>query len=86
MILCRQQHAAAVDKAVFPGNQGGPHMHTISGIAVALAEARRPNLPSMPSRSSKRSDWRKAYGRGVYACFRRDWKPPDLIDLRNKIC
>ncbi|MBN1818959.1 MAG: serine hydroxymethyltransferase [Sedimentisphaerales bacterium] len=39
MILCRQEHAAAVDKAVFPGMQGGPHMHTISAIAVALGEA-----------------------------------------------
>ncbi|NLH17134.1 MAG: serine hydroxymethyltransferase [Phycisphaerae bacterium] len=44
MILCRQQHAAAVDKAVFPGMQGGPHMHTISGIAVALAEASTPEF------------------------------------------
>ncbi len=44
MILCRQQYAAAVDKAVFPGNQGGPHMHTISGIAVALAEASTPEF------------------------------------------
>ncbi len=44
MILCRQQHAAAIDKAVFPGMQGGPHMHTISGIAVALAEASTPEF------------------------------------------
>lgn len=44
MILCRQQHATAVDKAVFPGMQGGPHMHTISGIAVALAEASTPEF------------------------------------------
>jgi len=39
MILCRSDHAAAIDKAVFPGLQGGPHMHTISAIAVALGEA-----------------------------------------------
>lgn len=39
MIMCKEQHAAAIDKAVFPGMQGGPHMHTISAIAVALGEA-----------------------------------------------
>lgn len=39
MIMCKEEHAAAVDKAVFPGMQGGPHMHTISAIAVALGEA-----------------------------------------------
>ncbi|MBN1126764.1 MAG: serine hydroxymethyltransferase [Sedimentisphaerales bacterium] len=39
MILCTNEHAAAVDKAVFPGMQGGPHMHTISAIAIALGEA-----------------------------------------------
>ncbi len=39
MLLCKSQHAQAVNKSVFPGLQGGPHMHTITGIAVALAEA-----------------------------------------------
>lgn len=39
MLLCRSEHTKAVDFAVFPGLQGGPHMHTITAIAVALAEA-----------------------------------------------
>ena len=39
LLLCRREHADKVDRAVFPGLQGGPHMHTITGIAVALAEA-----------------------------------------------
>jgi glycine hydroxymethyltransferase len=39
MLLCKAEHAEKVDKAVFPGLQGGPHMHTITAIAVALAEA-----------------------------------------------
>lgn len=39
LILCRQAYAAAVDKAVFPGLQGGPHMHTILAKAVAFKEA-----------------------------------------------
>jgi glycine hydroxymethyltransferase len=36
LILCSEEHAAAVDKAIFPGQQGGPLMHTIAGKAVAL--------------------------------------------------
>ena len=39
MLLCKAEHATKVDKAIMPGQQGGPHMHTISAIAVALAEA-----------------------------------------------
>ena len=39
MILCRGEHAEAIDKAVFPGLQGGPHENTIAGIGVALKEA-----------------------------------------------
>jgi glycine hydroxymethyltransferase len=36
MILCDSEHAAAIDKAIFPGQQGGPLMHTIAAKAVAL--------------------------------------------------
>jgi glycine hydroxymethyltransferase len=36
MILCREEHAQAIDKAVFPGEQGGPLMHTIAAKAVAM--------------------------------------------------
>jgi glycine hydroxymethyltransferase len=39
MILCRAEHAEAIDKAVFPGLQGGPHENTIAGVGVALKEA-----------------------------------------------
>jgi len=44
MLLCRAEHAKKVDKAVFPGLQGGPHMHTLTAIAVALAEADTPEF------------------------------------------
>jgi glycine hydroxymethyltransferase len=42
MILCRAQHAQAIDKAVFPGLQGGPHMNAVAGIAVTLGKALEP--------------------------------------------
>ncbi len=44
MILTDEAHAKAVDKAVFPGLQGGPHNHTTAGIAVALREAAQPSF------------------------------------------
>eukprot|EP01022_Parablepharisma_sp_SALTPOND_P030691 TRINITY_DN7711_c0_g1_i1.p2 TRINITY_DN7711_c0_g1~~TRINITY_DN7711_c0_g1_i1.p2 ORF type:complete len:419 (-),score=176.14 TRINITY_DN7711_c0_g1_i1:726-1982(-) len=42
MILCKAELAKAIDKAVFPGVQGGPHDQVTAGIAVALKEAARP--------------------------------------------
>ncbi len=44
MILCKEIHAKAIDKAVFPGVQGGPHNHTTAAIAVALKEALDPSF------------------------------------------
>ena len=39
MILCREEYAKAIDKAIFPGTQGGPLMHVIAGKAVCFKEA-----------------------------------------------
>ena len=44
MLLSKAEHADNVDRAVFPGLQGGPHMHTLTAIAVALAEADTPEF------------------------------------------
>jgi glycine hydroxymethyltransferase len=44
MIMTDAAHASAIDKAVFPGLQGGPHNHTTAGIAVALREASQPSF------------------------------------------
>ena len=44
MIMCKAQHAAAIDKAVFPGLQGGPHDNQTAAIAVAAREASQPEF------------------------------------------
>lgn len=44
MIMCRKAWAAAIDKAVFPGSQGGPLMHIIAAKAVAFGEALQPSF------------------------------------------
>lgn len=43
-IVCKQEHARAIDKQVFPGTQGGPLMHVIAGKAVAFKEAATPEF------------------------------------------
>ncbi|HHY38239.1 MAG TPA: serine hydroxymethyltransferase [Clostridia bacterium] len=44
LILCKEEHAKAVDKAIFPGIQGGPLMHIIAAKAVAFGEALKPEF------------------------------------------
>ena len=44
LILCKEKYAKAIDKAIFPGTQGGPLMHVIAAKAVALHEALQPEL------------------------------------------
>jgi glycine hydroxymethyltransferase len=44
MLMSDAEHAKALDKAVFPGLQGGPHNHTTAAIAVALGEASKPEF------------------------------------------
>ncbi|MHB8059586.1 MAG: serine hydroxymethyltransferase [Gaiellaceae bacterium] len=44
MLMCGEEHATAIDKAIFPGLQGGPHDNTTAAIAVALGEASRPDF------------------------------------------
>jgi glycine hydroxymethyltransferase len=44
ILLCKAEHANSIDRAVFPGLQGGPHMHTMTAVAVAMAEADTPEF------------------------------------------
>lgn len=44
MILCREEYAKQIDKAIFPGTQGGPLMHIVAAKAVALGEALTPEF------------------------------------------
>lgn len=44
MIMCKEKYAKQVDRAVFPGMQGGPHNHTTAAISVALGEALKPEF------------------------------------------
>ena len=50
MIMSTAEHAKALDKAVFPGLQGGPHNHTTAAIAVALKEASTAGVPRLRAR------------------------------------
>ena len=52
-IMCREQYAAAIDKAVFPGLQGGPLMHVVAAKAVAFKEAHAARVPDYAARSSR---------------------------------
>ena len=55
MVLCKAQHAAALDKIVFPGIQGGPLMHVIAAKAVAFGEALKPSFKTYQTQVLKNS-------------------------------
>ena len=55
LILCRAQHAKAIDSAVFPGTQGGPLMHVIAAKAVCLGECLKPEFKAYSGQIIKNS-------------------------------
>ncbi|MEX2276109.1 MAG: serine hydroxymethyltransferase [Actinomycetota bacterium] len=55
MIVCKQEHAKAIDKGVFPMMQGGPLEHCIAGKAVALKEAMHPDFKGYAARTVRTS-------------------------------
>jgi glycine hydroxymethyltransferase len=86
MILCKAQHAAAVNKAVFPGTQGGPLEHVIAAKAVAFKEALEPSFTTYSKQIVANA---RALARALVA---RDYQLVSggtdnhlmLVDLRNK--
>jgi len=55
MIFCKDEFKERIEKAVFPGMQGGPHEHTIAGIAVALKEGMQPEFKTYAEQVIKNS-------------------------------
>lgn len=53
MIMCKEKFAKDIDKSVFPGLQGGPHMNTISAIAVTLNKALQPEFKEYAQQTLK---------------------------------
>lgn len=55
LILCKEEHAKAIDKAIFPGTQGGPLMHVIAAKAVCFGEALKPEFKEYQKQIIKNS-------------------------------
>ena len=62
IIMCKQEHALGIDKAVFPGTQGGPLEHIIAGKSVALLEASKPEFKAYAEQIVKNA---KALAQGL---------------------
>ena len=77
-IMCREQFAAAIDKAVFPGLQGGPLMHVVAAKAVAFKEAMQPEFADYAAadRAQRRRAGRRARRRGLPHRVGRHRQPP----------
>ena len=67
MIMCKKEYADIIDKSVFPGLQGGPHMNAICAIAVALGEAQKPEFKEYAKQVLKNSKFlaEKLMAKGV---------------------
>jgi glycine hydroxymethyltransferase len=86
MLLSRAEHADKVNRAVFPGLQGGPHMHTLTAVAVALAEADTPEFVAYARQIIKnaRAMAEKLLEHGFNLVSGGTDNHLLLIDLRNK--
>jgi glycine hydroxymethyltransferase len=86
MILSRGEHAQAIDRAVFPGLQGGPHVHNTAALAVALREAAEPAFKEYAQRvvSNARTLADELMARGYHVVSGGTDNHLILIDLTNK--
>jgi glycine hydroxymethyltransferase len=86
MILSRGEHAQAIDRAVFPGLQGGPHVHNTAALAVALREAAEPAFKDYAQLvvSNARTLADELMARGYHVVSGGTDNHLILIDLTNK--
>jgi len=86
LILCKAEHAKGIDKAVFPGLQGGPLMHVIAAKAVAFREALAPEFTEYCRRivDNARALAQALAGRGFHIVSGGTDTHLMLVDLRNK--
>ena len=86
LILCKAQHAKAIDKAVFPGLQGGPLEHVIAAKAVALKEALHPSFKTYAAQvvANARTLAAALISRGYHVVSGGTDNHLMLVDLRNK--
>ncbi len=86
LILCKAQHARAIDKAMFPGTQGGPLEHVIAGKAVAFLEALRPEFTTYSHQvvANARALAAALMAKGYHVVSGGTDNHLMLLDLRNK--
>ena len=86
LILCKTEHAKAIDKAVFPGLQGGPLEHVIAAKAVALKEALHPSFKTYAAQvvANARTLAAALISRGYHVVSGGTDNHLMLVDLRNK--
>ncbi len=82
MILCKKQFALAIDKAAFPGFQGGPHMNNIAAKAVAFSEALEPEFQEYAQNILENAKVlsQALEGYGFHICFGKTQNHMMLID------
>ncbi|HIP50411.1 MAG TPA: serine hydroxymethyltransferase [Candidatus Pacebacteria bacterium] len=82
MILCKAKHASAIDKATFPGFQGGPHMNNIAAKAVAFGEALKPSFKTYANQilANAKVLEEALRGYGFHICFGKTENHMMLID------
>ena len=86
LILCKEEHAKAIDKAVFPGSQGGPHEHIIAAKAVCFKEALSPGFKKYSNQvvANARTLATALTSRGLQIVSGGTDNHLMLVDLRNR--
>lgn len=85
MIMCKSEHAKAIDKAVFPGLQGGPHENNIAAKAIAFKEALQPEFKTYTQQIIKNAKVleTKFKNYGIKICFNQTDNHLLLLDITS---